>query len=176
MREFSLSVNELRDACKELRAGDRVFLSGTVFTARDAAHKRIFECLEQQKPLPFLLRDAVIYYAGPTPTTPGKIIGSCGPTTASRMDGFAPALYDRGVLATVGKGPRSAAVCDAVCRNKAVYLCALGGAGALAAGHITDCREIAFPDLGCESVKQLTFDRFPLTVGMDCSGGNLFQK
>ena len=175
MREFEINTAQLRELCEKLTAGDKVYLSGTVFTSRDAAHKRIFEYLESGIPLPYDLRDAVIYYAGPTPTPPGMAIGSCGPTTSSRMDSYAPRLYDLGVCATIGKGERNDEVCDAVKRNKGIYLCAIGGAGALAAKAVTDCRVIAFEDLGCESVKQLTFNRFPLTVGIDCSGGNIFK-
>lgn len=159
-----------------LKAGDRVVLSGTVYTSRDAAHKRITQFIEQGRELPYSLNDAVIYYAGPTPAPEGLAVGSCGPTTSGRMDVYAPDFLDRGVAAMVGKGERSKAVCDAIIRNKAVYLCAIGGAGALASKCITSCEVIAFEDLGCESVKRLSFDRFPLTVAVDCSGGNIFQR
>ena len=126
--------------------------------------------------LPYPLEDAVIYYAGPTPAPAGLPIGSCGPTTSGRMDPYAPLLLDRGVVAMIGKGQRSPAVCDAICRNGAIYMCAIGGAGALAAQCITSCEVIAYDDLGCESVKRLQFDRFPLIVTIDCSGGNLFTQ
>mgnify|MGYP003301261702 CR=1 FL=1 len=121
-------------------------------------------------------KDAVIYFAGPTAAPPGKPIGACGPTTSSRMDPFSPLLLDEGLLAMVGKGERSAEVCDAIIRNKAVYFCAVGGAGALAAAHITACEVIAYDDLGCESVKKLTFEDFPLLVAIDNHGGNLFEE
>ncbi len=175
MKEVRLTTEELKAACPTLHAGDRVILSGTVYTARDAAHKRIFEQMESGESLPFPLKNAVIYYAGPTPAPPGLPIGSCGPTTSSRMDPYTPALYDKGITATIGKGERNAAVVDAIRRNRAVYLCAIGGAGALAAKGIVACEVIAYDDLGCESVKKLTFKEFPLTVTIDCSGGNLFK-
>ena len=176
MKEYKINTSELKRFCPLLHAGDRVLLSGPVYTSRDAAHKRIFECIENNKPLPYDLNGAVIYYAGPTPTPPGMAIGSCGPTTSKRMDPYTPRLLDMGVAATIGKGERSDEVCEAIIRNKSVYLCAIGGAGALAALKITDCEVIAFDDLGCESVKRLTFSDFPLTVAVDCSGGNIFKR
>ena len=176
MTEHRINVEELKEKAPTLHAGDRVYLSGTVFTSRDAAHKRIFALLDEGKPLPFDLAGACIYYAGPTPAEPGAVIGSCGPTTSSRMDRFAPRLLDLGLAAMIGKGPRSADVTDAICRNGAVYLCAVGGAGALAAKSIVSCKEIAFQDLGCESVKRLEVHDFPLIVAIDCTGGSLFER
>lgn len=158
-----------------LSAGDRVLLSGTVYTSRDAAHKRIAALLDAGEPLPYSLADAVIYYAGATPAPDGLPIGACGPTTSGRMDPYAPRLYDLGVVATVGKGARSDAVVDAIARNGGVYLCAVGGAGALAAKCVTACETIAFEDLGCEAVKRLTVRDFPLIVAVDCHGGDLFR-
>ncbi len=174
--EYILNTNELRSCASELRAGDRVVLSGTVYTSRDAAHKRIAESIDKGEKLPYDLQNAVIHYAGPTPAPEGLAVGSCGPTTSSRMDVFAPDFLDKGVVAMVGKGERSTAVCDAIIRNKAVYLCAIGGAGALASKCITSCDVIAYEDLGCESVKKLTFKDFPLTVAIDCNGGNIFVR
>lgn len=174
--EYNLNVNQLREYAKRLHAGDRVVLSGKVYTSRDAAHKRIAEAMENGKELPYDLKDAVIYYAGPTPAPKGLAVGSCGPTTSSRMDVFAPLLLDNGVAAMVGKGERNKAVCDAIVRNNAVYLCAIGGAGALASKCIKSCNVIAYDDLGCESVKELMFENFPLTVAVDCSGGNIFER
>lgn len=174
--EYNLNTTQLREFAPSLKAGDRVILSGTVYTSRDAAHKRITQYIQEGKQLPYDLSDAVIYYAGPTPAPENLAIGSCGPTTSSRMDVFAPDFLDRGVVAMVGKGERSQEVCDAIVRNKAVYLCAIGGAGALASKCISECEVIAFEDLGCESVKRLTFDNFPLTVAIDCSGGNIFER
>lgn len=174
--EYKLDVAQLREYAERLCAGDRVVLSGKVFTSRDAAHKRIVNAIENGEALPYDLKDAVIYYAGPTPAPEGLAIGSCGPTTSSRMDVFAPLLLDKGIVAMVGKGERNKAVCDAIVRNKAVYLCAIGGAGALASKCITSCNVIAYDDLGCESVKELQFSNFPLTVAIDCSGGNIFER
>jgi len=157
-----------------LSAGDEVELSGTVFTARDAAHRRMFEIYEAEGRFPFEIKRSFIYYAGPTPAAPGKIIGSCGPTTSSRMDVYAPRLYDLGLAGTIGKGPRSQGVIDSIKSNGAVYFLALGGVGALAAKHITSLDVVCFDDLGCESIKKLTFDRFPLIVGIDHLGNSVF--
>lgn len=176
MSEYYINTSELKTACGTLKAGDRVFLSGKVLTARDAAHKRIFECIESGKPLPFNVDGAVIFYAGPTPTPEGLAIGSCGPTTSARMDFYTPKLLDMGLIATIGKGERSQEVIDSIIKNRSVYLCAIGGAGALACRHIKNSRVIAFDDLGCESVKELDFESFSLTVGIDCSGGNIFLR
>lgn len=162
--------------CEKLRVGDKVLLSGTIYTARDAAHKRFDKLLDEGKELPIPIKDAVIYYAGPTPAPEGRPIGSCGPTTSGRMDKFAPRLLDLGLCAMVGKGERNKEVCDAVVRNKAVYLCAIGGAGALAASCIKSCEVVAFEELGCESVKRLRIEELPLVVANDCSGGDIFTS
>ncbi len=172
---IKLSTEELKEKAKTLRAGDKVLLSGTVYTSRDAAHKRIKACIDNGEPLPYELDGAAIYYAGPTGAKDGMAIGSCGPTTSSRMDVYSPLMLDMGLSAMIGKGERSEAVCEAIRRNGAVYFCAIGGAGALACKCITECEVIAFEDLGCESVKKLTFDEFPLIVAIDCAGGNLFR-
>lgn len=174
--EHILNTNQLRQKAAEIHAGDRVLLSGTVYTARDAAHKRLFALLDAGEPLPFPLEGAAVYYAGPTPAPDGLPIGSCGPTTSGRMDPYAPRMLDLGLSCMIGKGERSKVVCDAIVRNKAVYLCAIGGAGALAAKCILSCEVIAFPELGCESVKRLTFRDFPLIASIDCHGGNLFDR
>lgn len=174
MAEYSIETNEIKKYSQILNAGDTVKLSGIVYTSRDAAHKRIFEILENGGELPFEINGASIYYAGPTPKQPGCVIGSCGPTTSGRMDKFAPKLLDLGLSSMIGKGPRSKEVCDAIVHNKAVYFCAIGGAGALCSKSIESCKEIAFFDLGCESVKKLVFRDFPVIVGIDCHGGNLF--
>lgn len=176
MKEHILQVSDLPAAAPLIKAGDRVLLSGRVYTSRDAAHKRIFQLLDKGSALPFPLKGSVVYYAGPTPAPAGLPIGSCGPTTSGRMDPYAPRLLDLGMIAMIGKGERSEAVCQAICRNRAVYLCAIGGAGALAAKCIRSCKVIAFEDLGCESVKELELDRFPLIAAIDCHGGNLFEK
>ena len=172
---IKLSTEELKEKAKTLRAGDKVLLSGTVYTSRDAAHKRIKACIDNAEPLPYELDGAAIYYAGPTGAKDGMAIGSCGPTTSSRMDVYSPLMLDMGLSAMIGKGERSEDVCEAIRRNGAVYFCAIGGAGALACKCITECEVIAFEDLGCESVKKLTFDEFPLIVAIDCAGGNLFK-
>ena len=172
---LQLDTSEFKDKAKTLRAGDNVLLSGTVYTSRDAAHKRIKACIENGEPLPYEIDAAAIYYAGPTQAKEGMAIGSCGPTTSSRMDVYSPMLLDMGRSAMIGKGERSEAVCEAIRRNGAVYFCAIGGAGALACKCITECEVIAFEDLGCESVKRLHFENFPLTVAIDCAGGNIFK-
>lgn len=176
MPAHHIDLSAIREAAGFLRAGDEVFLSGTVYTARDAAHKRIMALLEKGGDLPFPLADAVVYYAGPTPERPGTVIGSCGPTTSSRMDVYAPTLLDKGLAAMIGKGPRSAAVVDAIVRNGALYFCAIGGAGALAAKCITALTVIAFEDLGCESVKRLTLREFPVYCGIDAKGNSMFTR
>ncbi len=174
--EYYISSKDLKAFCPRLKAGDRVFLSGAVLTARDAAHKRLFSLIENNEAPPFNISGEIFYYAGPTPTPKGLAIGSCGPTTSCRMDSFTPKLLDLGLCATIGKGERSPEVIASIIKNQSVYLCAIGGAGALAAKHITDCEVIAFEDLGCESVKRLLFDNFPLTVAIDSSGGNIFKR
>lgn len=159
-----------------LHAGETVLLSGTVYTARDAAHKRIMSLLREGGELPFPIDGSFVYYAGPTPAPEGRVCGSFGPTTSCRMDGFAPTLYDMGMRGTIGKGGRSREVAESIRRNGGIYLIAVGGAGAFCASKITSCEEIAFLDLGCESVKRLTFDAFPLTVAVDMHGGDLFAR
>lgn len=173
--EYSINTAELNDFIPKLVTGDRIYLSGTVFTARDAAHKKIVKQLDNNISAPFDINDAVIYYAGPTPTPENLAIGSCGPTTSSRMDKYAPLLLDLGLKAMIGKGPRSIEVCEAIKRNSAIYLCAVGGAGALASKSIVDSQVIAFDELGCESIKKLIFKDFPLIVAIDSMGGNLFN-
>lgn len=173
---YEINVSELRNYCPKLKIGDKVLLTGTVYTARDAAHKRFNTLMDEGKKLPIEIENAVIYYAGPTPAPEGKPIGSCGPTTSGRMDKFAPRLLDNGLCAMIGKGERNQAVRDAVVRNNAVYFCAIGGAGALAASCIKSCEVVAFEDLGCESVKKLYVEKFPVTVCNDCSGGDIFSE
>lgn len=175
MAEYKMNTDELKSRAEELLAGDRVILSGVVYTSRDAAHKRIVQLINDGEKLPYELDGACIYYAGPTPAPEGLPIGSCGPTTSGRMDPFAPLLLDKGLACMIGKGGRSEAVCEAIVRNKAVYLCAIGGAGALAARCVKECKEIAFFDLGCESVKRIVIEDFPLVVGIDCHGGTMFK-
>ncbi len=175
MDRLQIHTNDMAQAAKTLRAGDRILLSGTIYTARDAAHKRLFAMLDSGEPLPFELKNAAIYYAGPTPAPEHLPIGACGPTTSSRMDVFAPRLLDLGLKCMIGKGGRSPEVVDAIRRNQAVYLCAIGGAGALAAKCIRSVKVLAFEDLGCESVKELQIEDFPLFTAIDCCGGSLFE-
>jgi fumarate hydratase subunit beta len=173
--ELCIDTQNIAEAAQTLRAGDKILLSGTIYTARDAAHKRLFAMLDRGEKLPFELKNATVYYAGPTPAPEGLPIGSCGPTTSSRMDVFAPRLLDLGLKCMIGKGGRSPAVVEAIRRNGAVYLCAIGGAGALAAKCVRSLEVIAFEDLGCESIKRLTIEKFPLFVAIDCHGGSLFE-
>lgn len=175
MREFSFNTADILSWTETVSAGDIVKLSGVVYTSRDAAHKRIKAAIESGESLPFDLKNAVIYYAGPTPTPDNLPIGSCGPTTSSRMDPYVPLLMNNGLKGMIGKGERDDAVCEAIIKNKGVYLCAVGGAGALAAKCIKSCEVIAYDDLGCESVKKLVLDDFPLIVAIDCRGGNLYK-
>jgi len=175
-RTFTITTEHLKDTISQLSVGDRVYLSGTVYTARDAAHKRIFQLLDDGAALPFPIKDSIVYYAGPTPAKNGMAVGSCGPTTSSRMDAFSPRLLDLGMLAMIGKGDRSQEVIDAIKRNRAIYLCAVGGAGALIAKCITAAEEIAFQELGCESVKKLTISELPLIVGIDADGNSIFER
>lgn len=156
-----------------LRASDAVTFSGAIYTARDAAHKRMTEAAAAGSPLPFDIRGAAIYYAGPTPARSGEIIGSCGPTTSARMDDYTPALLDLGLKIMIGKGKRSPAVVEAMKRNKAVYLIAVGGAAALIKSRVTACEDVAYPDLGCEAVRRLTVKDLPLLVAIDSRGESI---
>lgn len=159
-----------------LKAGDTVLLTGVIYTARDAAHKRIVELLDKGETLPFEMENAVIYYVGPTPEKPGMPIGSAGPTTSYRMDAYAPRLLDLGETGMIGKGQRSQEVKDAVVRNGAVYFAAIGGAGALMAQCVKQAEVIAFDDLGAEAVRKLEVEDFPVTVVLDSYGGDLYKE
>lgn len=174
MAHYDINTNQLEEMLGKLQAGDTVNLSGTIYTARDAAHKRIFSLLDEGKPLPFQLSGATIYYAGPTPGHDGMSVGSCGPTTSGRMDGFAPRLVELGLTCMIGKGERDDAVIDAMKNYGAIYLCAVGGAGAIIAKAIKKAEVIAFDDLGCESIKRMEIENFPATVAIDAMGNNLF--
>ncbi len=174
MSELRLHTSELKAAIPELKAGQRLLLSGKVYTSRDAAHKRIISLLDHGQPLPYPLKGAVIYYAGPTPAQKGMAVGSCGPTTSSRMDPYTPRLLDLGLTAMIGKGERNQAVIDAIVRNQSVYFCTVGGAGALIACCIRSAKEIAFADLGCESVKEFMIEELPVFTAIDCRGDSIF--
>lgn len=175
MDEIRLQTKDAETFAGLLRAGDRVLISGTVYTARDAAHKRMVTEMEKGAGAPFPIRNASVYYAGPTPTPPGQPIGSCGPTTSGRMDTYTPFLLDQGLKIMIGKGKRSQAVIESMKKNEAVYFCAIGGAGALAARCIISSEVIAYADLGCESVKKLVFRDFPLIVAIDSLGESVIQ-
>lgn len=175
MAVFYINTDNIKEYLPLLSAGDEVLLTGTVYTARDAAHKKLVKMLENGEKLPFDLDGSIIYYSGPTPAKNGLPIGSCGPTTSSRMDVFTPALLENGLCAMIGKGPRSSAVCKSIIENDAVYFCAIGGAGALYAKSVKKLEVIAFDELGCESVKKLTVENFPLLCGIDSKGGTLFK-
>ena len=170
-RHITLPLTE--ELARTLHAGDTVYLTGTIYTSRDAGHKRMCEALARGEKLPFDPKDATIYYVGPTPAKPGQVIGSAGPTTSGRMDAYAPTMMSVGARGMIGKGERSQEVRDAVIRNGAVYLCAIGGAGALACNCIKSCEVVAFEELGCESVKKLYVEDFPLVVADDCHGGDI---
>ncbi len=159
---------------KKLKAGDSVLLSGTIYTARDCAHKRLFELLDNNEPLPFDIQGAFIYYAGPCPAKPGMASGSCGPTTSARMEGFAPRLLDLGMGGMIGKGEMNAETIQAVKRNRAVYFAAIGGAGAIYGNAITSSELIAFPELLSEAVYKLTVENFPVVVAIDCNGDCIY--
>ena len=164
-----------KETAGQLRAGDYVYITGTIYTARDAAHKRMYEALEKGETLPLEMKGNVIYYMGPSPAREGRPIGSAGPTTASRMDKYAPALLDLGLIGMIGKGKRSDAVKEAIVRNSAVYFAAVGGAGALLAGSIKACEVIAYDDLGTEAIRRLEVENFPVIVVIDSKGQNLYE-
>lgn len=172
---LTLTTPLTEETVKRLHAGEHVLLSGTVYTARDAAHLRMMDCLRSGQPLPFDLEGSVIYYAGPTPTPEGKPIGSIGPTTSTRMDASTPALLARGLRGMIGKGSRSQAVMAAMQEHPAVYFAAVGGAAALMSQCVTACEVVAWDDLGPESVKRLTLRELPLVVAADCYGQDAFQ-
>lgn len=164
-----------KEAAGGLRAGDYVYINGTIYTARDAAHKRMYETLEQGGTLPLEMDGNVIYYMGPSPAREGRPIGSAGPTTASRMDKYAPALLDLGLIGMIGKGKRSAAVKEAIVRNGAVYFAAVGGAGALLSKSVTKSEVIAYDDLGTEAIRRLEVENFPAIVVIDSEGTDLYE-
>lgn len=172
---YSLSTSLDKDVLKELRAGDKVEINGVVYAARDAAHKNLAAMLKQDKELPFDIRGQVIYYVGPCPAKPGKVIGSAGPTTSSRMDVYTPALIERGLAGMIGKGMRSLDVIRAMIEHGAVYFGAIGGAGALMAKHVVNQEILAFPELGPEALRKITVAGFPAIVLIDSCGNNLYE-
>lgn len=164
-----------KEIVKTLRAGDYVYITGTIYTARDAAHKRMDETLREGKELPVPLKDEIVYYMGPSPARDGRVIGSAGPTTASRMDKYTPKLLDLGLGGMIGKGKRSKEVIDAIIRNQSVYFAAVGGAGALLSKCIQESEVVAYDDLGTEAIRRLTVKNFPVIVVIDCKGNNLYE-
>lgn len=163
------------ETARSLRAGDQVLYTGKVYTARDAAHARLIELMDRGEDMPFDIRDAIIYYAGPAPAKPGMVMGSVGPTTAYRMDPYAPRLLDAGQRAMIGKGARGQAVIDAMKRNDAVYFAAVGGIAALMAQSVKDVQLVCYEDLGTEAIRLLTVEDMPLTVAIDCQGNSIYD-
>jgi fumarate hydratase subunit beta len=176
MGEIRITTPLTDDVICRLRSGDRVFINGTLFAARDAAHKRLVELIDRGEQLPFDLRGQIIYYVGPTPARPGKPIGSAGPTTSFRMDAYAPRLIEQGLKGMIGKGARGKEVLEAIKRFKCVYFTAVGGAGALIAQRITHSEIIAYEDLGAEAVRKLTVKDFPVFVVNDIYGNDLYRE
>jgi len=174
--EHRLRMPLTAEAIQAIHAGDTVLLSGTILTGRDAAHKLLMKLLDEGSPLPYDLEGTAVYYSGPCPAPPGLPIGSCGPTTSSRMDAYAPRLIALGQRVMIGKGPRARAVIDAILAHRGLYLAATGGAGALYARCVKASRVIAFPELGAEAVHELTVEDMPLIAAIDCHGGNLYDS
>ena len=164
-----------KQAAAKLKAGDYVYITGTIYTARDAAHKRMYEALSEGKELPVDIQKQMIYYMGPSPAREGRPIGSAGPTTASRMDKYAPTLLDEGLTGMIGKGKRSEAVIDSMKKNTAVYFAAVGGAGALLSKCIKKSEVIAYDDLGTEAIRKLYVENLPVITVIDCDGNNLYE-
>ena len=171
-----IDLSIISEIASSLTAGDYLYLTGEMYVARDAAHKRLSELLEQGKELPINLHDACIYYMGPSPAREGQVIGSAGPTTASRMDKYTPALLDKGLKCMIGKGKRTQEVRDAIVRNHAIYLASVGGAGALLSKCITSSEIIAYEDLGAEAIRRITVKNFPAIVVCDDKGNNLYEQ
>lgn len=173
--EKHMTVPAGKDQLCQLKAGDYVYLTGTIYTVRDAAHKRMNESLDEGEKLPVKLEEQVIYYMGPSPAREGRPIGSAGPTTASRMDKYAPRLLDLGLGAMIGKGKRTQEVIDAIIRNESVYFAAVGGAGALLSKCIKRSEVVAYDDLGAEAIRRLEIENFPVIVVIDKDGNNLYE-
>jgi len=176
MAEYKLTTPLSDEDLTKLKAGDIVYLTGTIYTARDAAHKRLVDLIKEGKELPFDIKGAVIYYVGPTPPKPGEVIGSAGPTTSYRMDPYAPILIEKGLKGMIGKGKRNQAVRDACVRYKAVYFGAVGGAAALIAKAIKKAEVIAYPELGPEAIRRLEVENFPVVVVNDTYGNDLYEE
>ena len=173
--ERTIQAPFTKETAESLKAGDYVYIDGIIYTARDAAHKRMIETLDVGKELPVEIKDTVIYYMGPSPAREGRVIGSAGPTTSSRMDKYTPRLLDLGMGAMIGKGKRSKEVTEAIVRNKAVYFAAVGGAGAILSKCIKESRVISYDDLGTEAIRELRVEHFPVIVVIDSKGNNLYE-
>lgn len=173
--EIKLHTPLTEDKILNLKAGDRVLLSGIIYSARDAAHKRLIELLDEGKELPLNIKEEIIYYVGPSPAKPGQVIGSAGPTTSYRMDAYAPRLMDLGLKGMIGKGARSEEVVDSIKKNKAVYFGAIGGAAALIGKSIVKSKIIAYEDLGAEAIRMMEVKDMPLVVIIDSQGNNLYD-
>lgn len=173
--EKRISAPLKKEELVTLQAGDYVYITGTIYSARDAAHKRMYETMQEEKEIPMELTDNVIYYLGPTPAKEGQVIGSAGPTTSSRMDKYTPLLLEHGLNGMIGKGKRSKEVIDAIVKNKAVYFAAVGGAGALLSKCIKKSEVIAYDDLGTEAIRKMEVENFPVIVVIDSEGNNLYE-
>ena len=176
MGDINITTPITKEIASKLKAGDYVLLTGTIYTARDAAHLRMFETVKKGEALPFDIKDLVIYYLGPTPAREGKVIGSAGPTTSTRMDKYTPTLLDMGMTGMIGKGKRSAEVVDSMKKNTAVYFAAVGGAGALLSKCIKKSEVIAYDDLGTEAIRKLYVEDLPVITVIDCKGNNLYER
>ena len=173
-KHINTPLNE--EVVGQIHAGDFVYITGTIYTARDAAHKRLFETLNEKQEIPFDLTNNIIYYLGPTPAREGQVIGSAGPTTSSRMDKYTPLLLNHGLKGMIGKGKRSQEVIDGIVSHKAVYFAAIGGAGALLSKSIKSSKVIAYDDLGTEAIRELYVENFPCIAVIDCEGNNLYER
>ncbi len=174
--EKHLSVPMSDEEIRSLHSGDMLYLTGTIYTARDAAHKRMYDTLQEGGELPYDIEGSFVYYLGPTPARPGQVIGSAGPTTSSRMDKYTPLLLSKGLKGMIGKGKRSPEVIDAIVENGAVYLAAIGGLGALLSKRIVKSEVIAYDDLGTEAIRKLQIEELPVVVIIDTEGNNLYEN
>jgi fumarate hydratase subunit beta len=171
----TLTIPLTYEQVKDLKAGDQVSITGVIYSARDAAHKNMVEALNDNRPLQVEVKDQIIYYAGPTPAKPGKVIGSCGPTTSGRMDAYSPAMMEQGLRGMIGKGPRSKEVIESMKKHGAVYFAAIGGAAALIADTIKKVEIVAFPDLGPEAIRRMEVENYSCIVAVDCEGNDLYE-
>ena len=174
--DIKITTPLTKDKVKTLKAGDYVLITGTIYTARDAAHLRMYNAVNEGKELPFDIKDQVVYYLGPTPAREGCVIGSAGPTTSTRMDKYTPTLLDMGMTGMIGKGKRSPEVVSSMIKNTAVYFAAVGGAGALLSKCIKKCEVIAYDDLGTEAIRKLYVEDLPVITVIDCEGNNLYER